>query len=70
MGLVLGVGALFFGVVFIIVGWKGGGPQHMEQNLVGMMKGEYLPVNNPPPAAQSSGGSPSTSTSKNAGSSR
>lgn len=69
MGLVLGVGALFFGVVFIIVGWKGGGPQNMEQNLVGMMKGDYLPANNPPTSSSSSG-SPSTSTSKNAGSSR
>lgn len=38
---------MFFGVVFIIVGWKGGGPQAMETNLVGMIKGEYLPVQNP-----------------------
>lgn len=38
---------MFFGVVFIIVGWKGGGPQNMEENLLGMIKGEYLPVENP-----------------------
>jgi hypothetical protein len=47
MALALGVAAMFFGVVFIIVGWKGGGPQHMEGNLVGMIKGEYLPLDNP-----------------------
>jgi len=47
MALALGVAAMFFGVVFIIVGWKGGGPQAMESNLAGMIKGEYLPVQNP-----------------------
>lgn len=47
MGLTLGVAAMFIGVVFIIVGWKGGGPQAMETNLLGMLKGEYLPVQNP-----------------------
>lgn len=47
MALTLGVAAMFFGVVFVIVGWKGGGTQAMEQNLVGMIKGEYLPHDNP-----------------------
>lgn len=41
MALTIGVAALFFGVVFIIVGYKGGGPNSMNQNLVGMMKGQY-----------------------------
>jgi hypothetical protein len=59
----LGVAATFFGVVFIIVGWKGGGTEHMQQNLLGMMKGQYLPADNP----QNSGGvstksTPATST--------
>lgn len=47
MALALGVAAMFFGVVFIIVGYKGGGTSAMETNLLGMFKGEYLPNQNP-----------------------
>lgn len=47
MGLAIGVASAFIGIVFIIVGWKGGGTNAMNENLLGMMKGEYLPVNNP-----------------------
>lgn len=47
MPLALGVAALFFGVVFVIVGWKGGGTDAMNQNLAGMIKGEYLIHDNP-----------------------
>jgi len=70
MALALGVAAMFFGVVFIIVGWKGGGPQAMEQNLGGMIKGEYLPVNNPgQKSAFDSGKGGATSTTGGANSS-
>ena len=47
MALSIGVAALFFGVVFVLVGWKGGGVDHMNGNLAGMFKGEYLPIDNP-----------------------
>lgn len=47
MGLAIGVAAAFFGVAFIIVGWKGGGPADMNQNITGMMKGDYLVADNP-----------------------
>lgn len=70
MGLALGVAAMFFGVVFIIVGWKGGGTQAMETNLIGMMKGEYLPVQNPgQKSALDSGTTAPTSTTGGANSS-
>lgn len=59
MALTIGVAALFFGVVFIIVGWKGGGTDHMNKNLAGMLKGEYLPEDNP---VVSSSSGPATST--------
>lgn len=64
MALAIGVAALFFGVVFIIVGWKGGGTTAMNTNLAGMMKGEYLPVNNP---GQTSALDTSTSKPKSTG---
>jgi hypothetical protein len=47
MALALGVAALFFGVAFVIVGWKGGGTDAMNQNIAGMFKGEYLIHDNP-----------------------
>jgi hypothetical protein len=42
MGLVLGVAALFFGVAFVIVGYKGGDPNTLTTNLVGMMEGKWI----------------------------
>jgi hypothetical protein len=69
MALALGVAAMFFGVVFVIVGWKGGGPANMEGNLLGMMKGEYLPMNNPQNAGGSLESKPTTSTTGGANSS-
>jgi hypothetical protein len=58
MVLSIGVAAAFFGVVFVIVGWKGGGTSNMNSNLVGMVKGNYLPANN------STSSTANTSTSK------
>lgn len=69
MALTLGVAAMFFGVVFIIVGWKGGGPQAMESNLAGMIKGEYLPVQNPGQKSAFDSGTAPTSTTGGANSS-
>jgi hypothetical protein len=60
MALALGVGAMFFGVVFIIVGWKGGGPDAMNKNLAGMLKGNY-------PTGNSSNSSSSAVTSTTSG---
>lgn len=47
MALSIGVAALFFGVAFVLVGWKGGGTGAMNENLAGMLKGEYLIHDNP-----------------------
>jgi hypothetical protein len=69
MALSLGVTAMFFGVVFIIVGWKGGGPHAMEANLGGMIKGKYLPENNPSNTTSTSSPAPVTSTTGGANSS-
>lgn len=70
MGLALGVAAMFIGVVFVISGWKGGGPPAMEQNLIGMLKGEYLPAQNPgQKSAFDTGNAPATSTTGGANSS-
>lgn len=55
MGLALGIGAAFLGVVFAIVGWSGGGTKNMNKNLTAMMMGQWLPT---------SGGGSSTSSSK------
>lgn len=67
MALTLGVAAMFFGVAIIIVGWKGGGTQDMETNLVGMLKGEYLPVENPGQTSALSSGNTTAPTSTTGG---
>jgi hypothetical protein len=59
LALTIGVAALFFGVVFIIVGWKGGGTDNMNTNLAGMVKGQY-PVGKTTPVTQSSAGTATT----------
>jgi len=61
LGLTLGVAALFFGVVFIIVGFKGGDTSVMTQNLVGMIEGQY------PTGGQTSSASSTPITSTNGG---
>lgn len=58
MALALGVAAMFFGVVFVIVGWKGGGTSAMNSNLAGMVKGQYPVGTN----STSNSTAPSTST--------
>jgi hypothetical protein len=68
MALALGVGAMFFGVVFIIVGWKGNGPDAMNKNLVEMLKGNY-PVSQSTPSNSSQQSAPTTSTTGGANSS-
>jgi hypothetical protein len=66
MALALGVGAMLFGVVLIIVGWKGGGPDAMNKNLAGMLKGNY-PTDGGSSSSSSSSASTSTSTGKSVG---
>lgn len=47
MGLALGIGATFLGVIFAISGYSGGGTANMNKNLIAMMKGEWLPSPGP-----------------------
>lgn len=47
MALSLGVAALFIGVAFIIVGYKGGGTGTMNANIGAMLRGDYLPNSQP-----------------------
>lgn len=69
MALSLGVAAIFIGIAMIIVGWKGGGPQNMETNIIGMLKGEYLPTFNPGQTSAFDKGAPTTATTGGANSS-
>jgi len=61
LALTIGVAALFFGVVFIIVGFRGGDTNAMTANLIAMMEGKW---NSSTPAP-----TPTTSTAPTSGTS-
>lgn len=63
MGLALGIGVTFLGVIFAISGYSGGGTANMNKNLIAMMKGEWLPSpgpNTPGSNTQSNSGTSTT----------